>query len=85
MVKKIDTYLFPLLECFNFFECLKSFGVSIQMKATKFFGMALFAFRQFSKTEDLEILLDFLTLDTFGNQRFIRPQRLIDYYPYIPA
>ena len=55
------------------------------MKATKFFGMALFAFRQFSKTEDLEILLDFLTLDTFGNQRFIRPQRLIDYYPYIPA
>jgi len=46
-----NSYLFPLLGCFNFFECLKSFGVSIQMKATKFFGMELFAFRQFSKTK----------------------------------
>lgn len=45
-----NSYLYLLQGCFNFFECLKSFGVSIQIKAIKFFGMELFAFRQFSKT-----------------------------------
>lgn len=75
-----NSYLFPLLDrVFNFFECLKSFGVSIQMKATKFFGMELFAFRQFSKTKTWRFCWTSWLLGTARNQR-LRPQRLIDYY-----
>lgn len=74
-----NSYLFPLLGCFNFFECLKSFGVSIQMKATKLFGMELFAFRQFSKTKTWRFCWTSWLLGTARNQR-LRPQRLIDYY-----
>ena len=75
-----NSYLFPLLDrVFNFFECLKSFGVSIPMKATKFFGMELFAFRQFSKTKTWRFCWTSWLLGTARNQR-LRPQRLIDYY-----
>lgn len=51
----------------------------IQMKATKLFGMELFAFRQFSKTKTWRFCWTSWLLGTARNQR-LRPQRLIDYY-----
>lgn len=60
-IMKMSTYFHPLGVLT--FECLKSFGTSIEMKNTKFLAWN-YCFPAVFKNEDLEILLNFLTWGT---------------------